>query len=324
MLVSQQLRNKFANNFPPAHVLSGKRNLKILERTKPYGDDILAEAIQSGAPKLIGRLGATEARVLGCYLDIFRGKSFCDPISTLYSLATHKKRLGQLKSGAGVYPINRSVVKTFITEQLAALAEVDVLGTWGSAFTWVEKYALRNGRTQSISHHSVAPWIEVFPTGSKCLKPWSSALSGKKVLIISGFSKSFQSQFIRIEKVFPINTYPKYSAEFINSPISTGGLSDGLTWVTHLERMKREMESKDFDVALISAGAYALPLAFHAKQLGKIGITCGGELQLFFGVIGGRWEYSEKVSKYKNKFWIRPSESERPANWREIENGCYW
>ena len=295
-----------------------------MKKTKPYGDDIIAEAIQSNEPKLIGRLGATEARVLGCYLDILKGKSLRDPVSTIYSLITYKKRLRQLKGGAGVYPINRSVVKTFVAEQLEALTKIDVLGTWGSAFTWVEKYALSNSHTQSISHHSVAPWVEVYPYGSKSLSPWSSSLSGKKILIISGFSKSFQSQFNRINQVFPINTYPKYSAEFINCPISTGGLSDGLTWADHLERIKLEMQSKDFDIALISAGAYALPLAFHAKKLGKIGITCGGELQLFFGVIGGRWENSEKVSKYKNEFWIRPSESERPKNWREIENGCYW
>ena len=84
------------------------------------------------------------------------------------------------------------------------------------------------------------------------------------------------------------------------------------------------MEQSDFDVALISAGAYALPLAHHAKKLGKIGITCGGELQLFFGVVGKRWEHMEKVTKYRNEFWVRPSEDERPANWREIEDGCYW
>ena len=88
--------------------------------------------------------------------------------------------------------------------------------------------------------------------------------------------------------------------------------------------MKKEMEAFEFDVALISAGAYALPLAYHAKKLGKVGITCGGELQLFFGVIGRRWESMEKVVKYRNKYWVRPSKSEQPANWRDIEDGCYW
>jgi hypothetical protein len=324
LIVSQQLRNKLANSFPPAHVLRGMQNRRILQAALPFGDDIIAKAIESGEPKLIGRLGGTEARVLGCYFDIFKGKSLWDPFSTVFSLLSSKKRLRQLKDGAGVYPINKPVLKTFINEYSLALENIDVLGTWGSAFTWVERYSLRREFTKAVSHHLVAPSIDTFLDSKENSKPWSFALDGKRVLIIGGFSQSFKSQHERIDKVYPKIPYPKFYAEFMNSPISQGGINDGRTWVDHLDRMKSEMESIDFDVALISAGAYALPLAFHAKKLGKVGITCGGELQLFFGVIGKRWEHMEKVTKYQNEFWVRPSESERPANWREIENGCYW
>jgi hypothetical protein len=324
LIFSLQLRNKFANSFPPAHFLRGKRNMKILQTALTYGDDIISKAIESGEPKLIGRLGGTEARVLGCYLDIFKGKSLWDPFSTIFSILSFKKRLRQLKDGAGVYPIRRSVLMSFITEQLDAMKAIDVLGTWGSTFTWVEKYSLINGSTKAVSHHLVAPWVEIFETSNKNSKPWSLSLNGKKVLVIGGFSKSFKSQYKRIDKVFPNALYPKFHAEFIHAPMSQGGMKDGKTWGEHLEIIKQKMESKDFDIALISAGAYALPLAYHAKKLGKVGITCGGELQLFFGVIGKRWESMEKVVKYRNEYWVRPSESERPANWREIEDGCYW
>jgi hypothetical protein len=323
-MISNQLRYKLASVFPPAHVLRGKRNMKTLVNSMPYSDDIIAGAIESGEPKLIGRLGGTEARVLGCHFDIFRGKSLWDPFSTVFSILMYKKRLRQLRNGAGVYPISRRVTQSFVAEQLEALRAVDVLGTWGTTFTWVEKYPLKNPEVRSVSHHSVAPWVEIFEWGPKSLKTWASSLSGKKILVISGFSQSFKSQHERIKKVFPENIYPSFHAEFITAPISQGGINDGRTWVDHLERMKNEMESIDFEVALISAGAYALPLAYHAKKLGKIGITCGGELQLFFGVIGKRWEHMEKVTKYQNEYWVRPSESERPENWREIENGCYW
>jgi len=323
-MVSQQIRNKIANSFPPAHVVRGKRNMKILQMALPFGDEIIADVINSGESKLVGRLGGTEARVIGCYLDIFKGKSLWDPFSTLFSIFSFRKRLNQLKNGAGVYPINRLVVKTFINENLKALEATDVLGSWGSTFTWVESIFQKSIELRYVSHHAVAPWINAFPLSKTNSKPWSSSLEGKKVLTVSGFSQSFKTQHERIHSVFPNSNYPKFHAEFINAPISQGGMKDEKTWIDHLERMKKEMDSKDFDVALISAGAYALPLAHHAKKLGKIGITCGGELQLFFGVIGKRWEQMEKVTKYKNEYWVRPSESERPANWREIENGCYW
>ena len=324
MKISLNARNRLANSFPPGHVLQGKKNAKILDESILFSDDIIANAINSGKPRLIGRFGGTEARVLGCYLDIYKGQTLWDPISTLYSAVSFKKRLRQLMSESGVYPINKRVVRTFINEQLIASREIDVLGTWGSTFTWVEKYALRNPGIKSVSHHSVAPWIENFPPDSLSLAPWAFSLSGKKILIVSGFSKSFQEQFNRIEKVFPINAYPKFSAQFINCPISTGGMTDGKTWVDHLERIKSEMECLDFDVALVSAGAYALPLAYHAKKMGKVGITCGGELQLFFGVVGRRWEQFEKVTKYRNEYWVRPSETEKPSNWKNLEDGCYW
>ena len=103
-----------------------------------------------------------------------------------------------------------------------------------------------------------------------------------------------------------------------------GGLHDGKDWLYHLKEMENKILPLDFDVALISAGAYALPLARFVKKIGKVGISCGGDLQLFFGVIGSRWEKENKYLKHRNEFWIRPSEHERPANWREIEDGCYW
>jgi hypothetical protein len=320
----QRARNKFSDSFPPSHVLRGRRNEKILDKTMSLGDDIIAKAINSGEPKLVGRLGGTEARVLECYLDVFKGKSWFDPFATIFSLVTFAKRLRQLNSGAGVYPINRKILRYFITQQFEALNDIDVLGCWGSTFTWVEKYGFKSAGNNIVSHHSVAPWVENFPTNSKSFQPWANSLNGKKILIISGFSRSFESQFNRIGDVFPKGIFPKIACSFILSPLSMGGLNDGKTWVDHLKRMKKEMEEVDFDVALISAGAYALPLAHHAKKLGKVGITCGGELQLFFGVVGKRWEHFEKVTRYRNEFWVRPSEDERPANWREIEDGCYW
>lgn len=324
MIVSLRIRNKFSNSFPLAHVLRGKSNTVIAKASAPFADDIITRAIESGDPTLIGRLGGTEARVLSCYLDVFRGRSLWDPFATIYSLVTFPKRLRQLRNLSGVYPTNIGVIKKFISNQMDALAAADLVGSWGSTFTWVESNFQKSPKVVYFPHFFLAPWVESWPESRLDGKPWCLALEGKKVLVISGFSESFKSQHRRIEKVFPTPLYPKFDAEFVNAPISLGGLSDGRTWVDHLERMKKEMEQSDFEVALISAGAYALPLAHHAKKLGKIGITCGGEMQLFFGVIGKRWEHTEKYTNYRNEYWVRPSESERPSNWREIENGCYW
>lgn len=96
------------------------------------------------------------------------------------------------------------------------------------------------------------------------------------------------------------------------------------SWRQNLEIIQHQMEDVDFDIALISAGTYAYPIANHAKKIGKIGINCGGELQLYFGVIGVRWENTNKVNRYFDSSWIRPGLSERPKNWKDIEQGCFW
>jgi hypothetical protein len=97
-----------------------------------------------------------------------------------------------------------------------------------------------------------------------------------------------------------------------------------LKWFELLESMKDEISNSKFDVALIAAGAFSYPLAAHAKKIGKIGIHCGGGLQIFFGVMGNRWNNSPEVLKYMNEFWIRPSAEERPKTADQVENACYW
>ena len=91
-------------------------------------------------------------------------------------------------------------------------------------------------------------------------------------------------------------------------------------WFHALEELRAEMETGDYDVALVGAGAWSLPLVAHAKRIGKKGMHLGGALQLLFGIKGGRFD---SWGVY-NEHWIRPLDRERPANHREMENGAYW
>ena len=84
------------------------------------------------------------------------------------------------------------------------------------------------------------------------------------------------------------------------------------------------MNSISYDIALISAGAYSLPLCVNAKINKKQAIHLGGSLQLMFGITGNRWSKSKQVHKKLNSHWIRPLKEDRPDNFGMIENGCYW
>jgi len=324
LITSQNLRHKISTRFPPLHYVRGKQIRNYVEETYEIADNIIFEVIMNDKPSFVGRFGASEARALGCFLDTYRGHSLLDPLSTSFSVLSYSKRLKQLAVGAGVYPPTFDTGKVFSLEYLKAIEQADVLACWGEAFTSIEHQAHKISNAKIVHHHATSPWVEPYINSDLSKKSWATALEGKKVAIVSGFSETFAKQHKIIKKVFDSANYPSFDPVFIKAPLTQGGVDDGRNWKWHLEKTKEIIRESNFDVLLVSAGGYSFPLAAHAKEIGKIGINCGGELQLFFGVIGKRWENSNKVNKFRNEYWVRPSEAERPANWREIENGCYW
>jgi len=95
-------------------------------------------------------------------------------------------------------------------------------------------------------------------------------------------------------------------------------------WLTALEALREQMAALTFDVAIVGAGAWSIPLVTHAKSLGAWGIHLGGATQIFFGIKGKAWETHEQISGFFNEAWTRPSTSETPQGILQIENGRYW
>jgi len=91
-----------------------------------------------------------------------------------------------------------------------------------------------------------------------------------------------------------------------------------------LIRLERYTEKINFDVAIVGTGASSLPIASHAKKLGKQGIHLGGATQILFGIKGKRWDNMKKVNVYYNEYWKRPSPEEIPEKGHLVEDGCYW
>lgn len=91
--------------------------------------------------------------------------------------------------------------------------------------------------------------------------------------------------------------------------------------------MKNEINKTDFDIAIIGCGAYGFSLAAHVKRIGKKAVHLGGATQLLFGIIGKRWESADiyiKKFTFKNDYWVRPLESEKPNNSEKVEGSTYW
>jgi hypothetical protein len=91
-----------------------------------------------------------------------------------------------------------------------------------------------------------------------------------------------------------------------------------------LEAIEAEIERRDFDIALIGAGGLTIPIASFVKEIGKVSVSLGGDLQILFGVIGKRWRHLERWGKgYFNEWWVDMPEKYRPKE-TDIAEGAYW
>lgn len=57
-------------------------------------------------------------------------------------------------------------------------------------------------------------------------------------------------------------------------------------WFEAPDAMRAMVQGIEFDVAIIGAGAYGLPLGSRIKEAGKVAIHLGGSTQLLFGIWG--------------------------------------
>jgi len=120
---------------------------------------------------------------------------------------------------------------------------------------------------------------------------------------------------------------PVFELKTVKAVQSIAGSIVGFeTWFDAYSYMCDEIAKVNFDIAIIGAGAYGLPLASFVKRLGRQAIHMGGVTQILFGIKGRRWEvdYAESIAKLFNEHWISPSQSEIPKGHNRVEEGCYW
>lgn len=157
-------------------------------------------------------------------------------------------------------------------------------------------------------------------------KPWSSALRGKRVLVIHPFVETIKKQYARRELLWENkNVLPEFELHTIKAVQSLAGEKTCFaSWFDALQSMKDEMDSIEYDVAIIGCGAYGFHLAAHAKRKGKVSIHLGGATQILFGIKGKRWDENPMVNKFYNEYWVRPLPEETPIQNNKVEGGCYW
>ena len=274
------------------------------------GSEVIRQALQNNKGALIGRHGTIELTTL---LQYMRSKRVEPEI------------LKTLQRNAGVFPIEAT--PAWLTEYSNATSNADAMAAgWYSPLAMAELNFIKiiAPNAKKIPLRSLEPYY----TPSD---PWTRALEGQHVAVVSSFADSMRKQIDNINEVWPsANPLPNnVTWSFIKSYYSP--LLGSNQWpepieswkdaVTHLETQVIESGAK---ICLIGCGGLAMPLALRLKKKGIIAIVLGGSIQILFGIKGRRWETHPVISKFFNDAWIYPSPEEIPQNAKQIEGGCYW
>lgn len=272
---------------------------------------------------MIARFGAVELSCIANYLSIkSNNHSYLRYIQGKDSAWWWEDSIKkQLHNNAGFFPLDEELIERFCQLMIKDINEVNILGSWLK-----EENLFRH---QIKSKNKVRLTL-LDPYWSET--PWTKALKGKKILIVHPFKNTIEHQYERRIHLFNNkDTLPEFKSLTVIKAVQSiaGNKTEFSNWFEALEYMKNEIDKIDYDICLISAGAYGFPLAAHVKRQGKKAIHMGGSLQLLFGIKGKRWEdpnYSNdfNYSALMNDYWIRPSEIDTPKKANTIENGCYW
>ena len=283
----------------------------------------IADIIIAGRACMVSRLGTSEAACVLNHLEICAiSEAFI--VSRIHQTFRGARRAWEtriatlLSNNAGFFPTTDECLNKFAQTFIDDFREMDWVGVWG--FVPGEEFLIKKYCSSAIRFN---------PTGLEPYyfrQPWSEHLKGLRVLVIHPFAESIRAQYERREKLFAdTRILPDFKLLTIPAVQSlAGNKSRFASWFDALDWMKYEVSKLDFDVALIGAGAYGLPLSAHVKRCGNIAIHLGGALQILFGIKGKRWDNMKEFSDIINEHWVRPAPSEMIPSANKIEDGCYW
>ena len=302
------------------NIVYAKKEIQTIEQTNNY----IYNKIIKGEPFWVGRLGGNEMNAIAYYN---RHRLF--PIRT----DARKDIVHDLCLGAGFFPQEVEECNKFVSMMMDISWDIDLIGIWNLYMEewFIYKYIKKDIAITKLTY--LEPWKVYEEKKHKGLEiiPWSSALEGKKVLVIHPFAESILRQYNNNrEKIFESigikGILPKFELIVLKAVQTAGGEKSHFSnWFAALNYMINKCKEIDFDIAIVGCGAYGFPLSAEIKKMGKGVIHLGGSTQLMFGIIGKRWEdYNETCSAMINEHWVRPSKKETIKNNKMIEGGCYW
>ena len=286
-------------------------NILNLKESNQY----LINKINSNKPFLISRIGV-EAQ---CALTLLKFNNLDESLTYIieknagiYFKENNKEQLLELYAKTYGNGLKNSCAMAYFDFMPQHIEKQDF---------FCEKFNLNKIHSRSIEPFYIMEEGEI---------PWTHHLKGKKVLIVHPFIDSIKKQkasgfkLFGEEDIFLENQELLYYKTF--NTLAGNHIHEH--WFETFKIMCMDIAKIDFDIALMACGGYGIPICnFIKSNLNKSAIYIGGGLQLFFGIMGKRWEKSDfwikHIEKYGTQF-VKPSKNETVKDKEKVEDGCYW
>ena len=278
---------------------------------------LILEKQSKSEPFFIGRLSGNEPNLC---------------ISYLRTRTPDRNLINNMLYGAGIQFLSQSDAENYVKTYIESFSQCDMVGVWNGG----SMYAQTRDFYEIIQKHPSKWWTPICATG---LEPYyymnhpqydfASIFKNKKVLILSSHSKTIKGQLTK--KVFGTSIFHETTKFYVHkTPQQNGGSHDANSWKYHFDALKTDVARIqtgffDFDIALVGCGGFGMPICHYIRNdLGKSVIYVGGALQLFFGIMGSRWDNSPKILEHVNSEWTRPLNVDKPTRPEFCEGSCYW
>ena len=262
-----------------------------------------------------GKMGSVEASCLIEYLSKGPNRN--------WDTNGHGKTLRMAAAvNAGVYPPENENLDKWAQLYLSSVQDLDYVLEWCPEYG--DKAIIDNFCYKTKKFYSFGDYEPFFIKENN----WLKSLNKTNVLVISPFENTINKQFERFDEVW--NSEVTFNTlKTLRCPYSpyVSGTKEYESYFDALSDMQLRLLDLEFDLAIVGAGAYSLPLLKTIKMMGKTGVHLGGATQLCFGIKGSRWSQDPNFKNsefYNRESWIAPLESDTPKNNKLVENGCYW
>jgi hypothetical protein len=233
-----------------------------------------------------------------------------------------------MKNNAGVLMTSQESIMKYSDLYVAALDNAELIGGWELYGTYYPHIRSSYDYVRQKYQKPAFFWtfaMDIFHYIHGL--PWTHALRGQRLLIVSAFADSINEMLEDRAKIYGVDLFPGCTITTIKPP-QTQAAEPSREFDVELAEFCERLDAikGTYDVALVACGGYGNLVCNHIYTTGHSAIYVGGVLQMYFGILGERWlrERPDIVTLYLNEHWRRPKDTEKPRNFQAVEGSCYW